>query len=718
MTEQNKFINTLDDICNELSPFRGFLSSQEFLQLQLIKNSLQEALSQEKEKNRLLRIGIIGSVKSGKSTFLNAMIFDGENILPRAATPMTASLTRLRYAEESMARFVFYTEKDWEVIVNHAKYGDEIISEKMKEIESQYRNLNTLNSTFDLDYEDYKRRIRLNLPQVLRACMELRDSARNLNVGEYLGKEKEVMINGRNDIRKELEKYIGSGGELTPVVKFVDLAINDEKLHDIEIIDTPGLNDPVSSRSQQTYDFMVQCDAVFILSRAGQFYTQEDRNLIENNLKSCGIERKVIIATQMDLSVQNEVGKIKFYDQAFISSVKSIYNSAKRYSLSDNPLCVSALMSSHANKIKNNLPFDPEDEQLEKNIRHFEKYPVSANDFNKFSGMGSVKQKLDELRKDKDKIIYEHQKKSIDAAKRECINSINRLIDDSNNRKNFLQDNDIASIKEKHSQIHQGMNSIRSKIADIFLSMENEVNNVIADLDQRILDNSSKYDEIEVTKHTRQETSSYDTGILFWKKTHYSTKEITTFKAELSDAIGQLRNYAAKSNEDVNNAFIELINKEKVENKLKQTIIKEFRDLEIDFDEKMILSPIYTLLYKINIPKFEFNNDQYNDALIGKFPGSICNEMISKFKTEFQLQLQQLCKDIHHELDTQKKEISQLLLRESNEFSQKLLDILDEQMLEVQNQMINREESLKNYEETIRILNNCYNTITRSKYDC
>lgn len=42
-------------------------------------------------ENRLLRIGIIGQIKRGKSSFLNSLLFKGQDILPKAATPMTAA---------------------------------------------------------------------------------------------------------------------------------------------------------------------------------------------------------------------------------------------------------------------------------------------------------------------------------------------------------------------------------------------------------------------------------------------------------------------------------------------------------------------------------------------------------------------------------------------------------------------------------------------------
>lgn len=63
------------------------------------------------EENRKLRIGIVGQVKAGKSSFLNALLFEGKEILPHAATPMTAALTKIEYAENPYAVVHYYTKR-------------------------------------------------------------------------------------------------------------------------------------------------------------------------------------------------------------------------------------------------------------------------------------------------------------------------------------------------------------------------------------------------------------------------------------------------------------------------------------------------------------------------------------------------------------------------------------------------------------------------------
>ena len=46
-----------------------------------------------------LTIGVIGQMKCGKSTFLNAFVFE-DDVLPSATTPMTAALSVITYGEE------------------------------------------------------------------------------------------------------------------------------------------------------------------------------------------------------------------------------------------------------------------------------------------------------------------------------------------------------------------------------------------------------------------------------------------------------------------------------------------------------------------------------------------------------------------------------------------------------------------------------------------
>ncbi len=87
---------------------------------------LEKTIKGMQAENRGLKVGIIGRVKAGKSSLLNALIFEGVEVLPKAATPMTASLTVLKYAKTLSAQVEFYSPKDISELKNeHARYERE-----------------------------------------------------------------------------------------------------------------------------------------------------------------------------------------------------------------------------------------------------------------------------------------------------------------------------------------------------------------------------------------------------------------------------------------------------------------------------------------------------------------------------------------------------------------------------------------------------------------
>ena len=63
-----------------------------------------------------LSIGIMGQVKAGKSSFLNALLFEGCPVLPEAATPKTANLTRISYGDKPMLTVEYYSPQEWDSI--------------------------------------------------------------------------------------------------------------------------------------------------------------------------------------------------------------------------------------------------------------------------------------------------------------------------------------------------------------------------------------------------------------------------------------------------------------------------------------------------------------------------------------------------------------------------------------------------------------------------
>ena len=90
----NDLFNNAKELLTEISEY---LAKTENYNIQESTVSFRDVLRkssndfEKQQLNRVLRLVIAGNIKVGKSSFLNALLFDGKNILPQAATPMTAA---------------------------------------------------------------------------------------------------------------------------------------------------------------------------------------------------------------------------------------------------------------------------------------------------------------------------------------------------------------------------------------------------------------------------------------------------------------------------------------------------------------------------------------------------------------------------------------------------------------------------------------------------
>lgn len=269
--EQKNFqqhLKNIDQLVEQLS----FLSLEDISTLRNLKDSFQLKIDDFYQENRKLNIGIIGQVKAGKSSFLNTMIFDGKDVLPRASTPKTATLTKIEYADNNSIEIFYYSKEEWLLIQERAKSQSEL--------------------------EEYR---------VAREIVQLAE-LQQIDVQSYLAKGSEVVsFASEIELMSQLNEYVGENGRLTALVKHVTLKINNPRLQEISIVDTPGLNDPIASRTDKTKQFMEVCDVVFFLSRASNFLDQTDMDLLTSQLPQKGVKRLVLIASRYDEGLQDTI---------------------------------------------------------------------------------------------------------------------------------------------------------------------------------------------------------------------------------------------------------------------------------------------------------------------------------------------------------------------------------------------------------------------------
>lgn len=239
---------------------------------------LEKTLKELQDTNRDLKVGIIGRVKAGKSSLLNALIFDGVEVLPKAATPMTASLTVLKYADTLSAEVEFYSQKDIAELENeHERYvrefnrivGEEVKKQKEKQslsnrVKEGFKNLSNKFSG-NKNHEAAPKEKILSDEEILEkakgiAKSELEkdtklvssyDQYERMKKSGLINTEKldpRIQANSLQELNQKLLQFVGANGKYMPCTKAVQISLNNPNLKDLEVIDTPGMNDPICGK--------------------------------------------------------------------------------------------------------------------------------------------------------------------------------------------------------------------------------------------------------------------------------------------------------------------------------------------------------------------------------------------------------------------------------------------------------------------------------------
>ena len=219
--------------------------------------------------NDVLTIGVIGQMKCGKSTFLNAFVFE-EDVLPAATTPMTAALTIITYGPEKKLVAEFYTRDEWE--------------------EQKIQAKRDLSSVSRGSLEESK----------IKAAKDLVKQAEKLgsSLDSYLGKT-------QSDSFDKLIEYVGAEGKYVSITKAVTLYYPKEYLKSVEIVDTPGFNDPIVSREERTKAFLKKSDVVLLMIYAGRPFDATDSNILNKEVRLCGAGQVILGINKYDIPYQN-----------------------------------------------------------------------------------------------------------------------------------------------------------------------------------------------------------------------------------------------------------------------------------------------------------------------------------------------------------------------------------------------------------------------------
>ncbi len=504
---------------------RPFMSDNAVIKTEELEKTLKEMQA----KDRDLKVGIIGCVKAGKSSLLNALIFEGVEVLPKAATPMTASLTILKYANTLSAEVEFYSPKDILELKNeHERYerefqrivGEEVKKQKEKQSLANRtkegfrnvgnkmfgRNKNTEAAPKERvlsDEEIVKKAERIAKSELEKntKLVSSRDQYEKMKKSGLINTEKldpRIQANSLQDLNQKLLQFVGADGKFMPCTKAVQISLNNPNLKDLEVIDTPGVNDPIASREERTKALLKDCDVVFIVSPSGQFLTDSDMSLFDRVSHKEGLQEIYFVASQADSAVlsmsvveksrQHLPTALENAQKALSSQLNNImgkliqnYPNQREIfekAIKNGVILASGVCFSMYKDFNNQASWERNQKTEEyhnalRNLRDFYPDAFSSDDKSKesllfLSNMGAIEERLEKAAKEKEKIISQKWQDYTQSQANNLHKFIVQLLQDLEEEKKRVKNADISAIKEQIEAYQNLSGNIEMKFREAY----------------------------------------------------------------------------------------------------------------------------------------------------------------------------------------------------------------------------------------------------------
>lgn len=651
-------------------------------------------------ENRKLNIGVVGQVKAGKSSFLNTLLFGGMEILPKASTPKTATLTKMEYSEENIIQIEYYSPEEWEVLED--------------------------NAVVDLDDEIYT------------SAREIVEMIRRNGVDPHPYMEKgceRIEFASYEDLISSLNDYVGEDGKFTPIVKAVTLYLNKEEFRGLSIVDTPGLNDPIASRTIRTKEFMEVCDVVFFLSQSGSFLDKSDWILLSSQLPQKGVKKLVLIASKYDSGIRDilrvqdeddvfgedentadnipkacEIIKKKLKKRAgskveeFVRDLEARESSPELIEVIKQcaePLMVSSLAYNMTGKSESE--YSSEERNIYSALKQFSSDMES--DLKLLGNFDEVKELFDEVVSEKKYILEKKAKSFIPNAKEELKGLLLAYMDKASKRIKVLEGNDREQLLEQKKIIETQMGGIKADIAEIFGVLNAKLESEKAEGVRQLREASKDYLSVKERTGSVTKTGYYTTGHLWWKKTHHYTYEEHYSYCIAADAIENLRKYALDASNHVEEVFTEALQIKDIKRKLLNVVINNFDMGSEKYDSSLFRIMVEETVSAIEFPIFNLDLSDAMNGIAGKFSGELTS---ASQKTELSTALSKAMSRIYDELCSKLGNSVKAFRNELSAIGYKVQDNLltniTEEFEVLLSQCENKDKDIAEYREYVALL--------------
>lgn len=703
----------------ELDKYKEYLSNNSDISSfnESLKN-LKISLEEKRQEGRIFKLGIVGQMKTGKSSFLNEYLF-GEEILPTAATPMTAALTLIKYSDENKAEIEFYSKDDWGSIEENNKEYEKEYRKALEEAKEEAEKKGRIFNKERFKFED--------VDSILKGSYEIYKNFKENGLDKNsLGETKTIKISDKKNILEDLKEYVGSKGKYTPLVKMTTLYINDDRIKDYIIVDTPGTNDPIISRGQKTKEFLGKCDYIVFLSYSSQFLDNNDNAYIKEQLPSEGIRDILILASKFDNQLSQESvfedadGNIKIaYEEEKRKLTRKLNRWSEDFKKDKNPLDLSKseleFQSTMLYRIYKN--FDKlngiEKEIFDRLKEDYDNSTFTKELLNELSGMPAVEKKISNILVRKEEIMKNGIKALLDGKRDNIFKILDKIKKGFEERKFELSDVRMKDVESK-------INNLQEKISDLSSEIKNSVRTERENFDKKLKDEISKisnikdrYSSLQKQSRSYEEEVDIDRGWFdsnrksWWKiLPHTETKTVRRNETfiNIQDSIEQIVSFAQDTSERIERTSERLISKNVIKKAMRDGIIDLF---ELG-DRPKVVSVIDNYIQKISIPQIQFDVNKYRDIVLSKYSSSYSQERdINFIEGLHNKALLTIIEDTEKSFTDVNEKLNAVLEEIERDIVDELKEGIEGDLKNLKEQLENQKESIKMTELGIEEVNAC-----------
>lgn len=555
------------------------------------EEKIREEYENKAAKERLLRIGIVGAVKAGKSSLLNSVFFGGKDILPKAATPMTAALTEITFGDEYSVKVDFFTDEDIKELKKksdeYERRLEELKNKKFEEAlkiwtdkavkaakSTLQKVAENIRENFSDIYPDSEEKARLERNAERSAEIQLKNDKRLSGSYDQYKKIKEneqyrkkgsetFTVSSADEIAGSLEEYVGADGKYMPFTSKVSITLPFEELRGISVVDTPGFNDPVPSRDARARQALHECDVIFILSKSTPFLTSADMEVMGKITKTNRIRDIFVVASQTDSTIigpdfKQAEGNIDIA----IDSLKSVLSKSLERNIKDNNqagvfdeiintpedylLLASGQCEAMARTFEDRKKWDSGKLTSWKNLQR--RYPdyfsdsdenTSIESLRKLGNVEVIREKIDKVKERKEE-IFKRQREEFGKKYKDAIENAKRtVLKDLAARKGEIEQKDINQIESEIASMRKMYDTLAPEFDFCFTNIVDDWANEMRKGYAKALSSNIG----EVKEHLKgaagEIVREWTTGMWWWKKEHQET--ITTIN--LTTVINEIADY-------------------------------------------------------------------------------------------------------------------------------------------------------------------------------